>query len=90
MILVGTLSAAVLESVSLPPPQYDYVPESFEVRHVPMNQIRDFCGTHAAGCAAVKEHKCFIILPPRELFSAAAYERVLRHEYGHCNGWDHE
>lgn len=76
----------MLAGLAMPPPEYDHTP-----RHRPPiiefapELINAACGAsyHIAGCFI--RGKVFL----RTDLTPKARAKVLRHEYGHANGWEH-
>jgi len=78
---------ALVMSLPLPPPQYDHAPtKPYSVEYVSEAYMReqDCKGYRLFGCTCLDSY----ILLHEDLTPEAA-ERVLRHELGHVNGWEH-
>lgn len=46
-------------------------------------------GSAVEACAIGGPAQCILIMPQRSSITAAKYDRLYRHEVGHCNGWRH-
>ena len=75
----------------MPPKIYDHPPiNPVIVRVINHNAIEAYCGQQdekiILACYAPVSNKIFI----RDDLTVEAFKKVLRHEYGHVNGWDHD
>lgn len=78
--------------VPQPPAQYDRLPLNFIIQKVPIELIRFRCKLETAvGCAVQskllisgKPVPCLILVPEE---AHHMIDQILRHEFGHCNGW---
>lgn len=83
-------------SVELPPPEFDHEYPNMIVEFAPAQEVAQRCSGTAAACVWLKPNfkndKCFVLLPTvgRSGVSAKTQELLLRHEQGHCNGWEHK
>lgn len=77
--------------IHMPPRMYDHYPtEPFTVEFWPQGDLRILCrNKYPPGLqiACTREDRIIIV---RDDLSPAAVQLVLRHEYGHLNGWLHE
>ena len=92
------LSALILAQLALPSAEFDHPAENMIVRHHSPTQVERRCRVHwpqhrgqIVGCALLvrNERICIVYLPHEASVGPAAYERIYRHERGHCNGWRH-
>lgn len=80
----------LVAGLAMPPARYDHHPK------IPVKIVRvdtsKLCpkrpGMRVIGCATVKDGVCWILVTRKRL-PKALYRRLIRHEYGHCNGWRH-
>lgn len=87
-IVSFSLTAPANAVSGLPPARFDYVPRVKPIiMRLPANEIGTYCRPRAVGCATnvlAGPHKgrclVYIAIGPSE-------DLILRHEYGHCNGW---
>lgn len=82
------MTLLMVASLALPPPAFDHVPgRSVTVTDLPAQLIEALCPDDGivVGCAFTGVGKVFI----RDDLTDAARSHVLRHEYGHINGWTH-
>lgn len=79
----------MIASLSMPPERYDHPPRTaVPVVSVDPALIEGFCPIEngmVLGCYREASGKIFI----RDDLTAKARAKVLRHEYGHVNGWKH-
>lgn len=82
------ITLAMLATLSVPPRQYDHYPSRpFEIVEVLDNRLLDaLCPRRERlTVACTMGRKIYV----RNDLTAAALRRVVRHEYGHLNGWRH-
>ena len=82
-----------------PPPEYDFpYPGKMIIRALPQPQVVKECGRISKGhLTALDRRGCSKILSPNvclvvivdKTYKRATPKAVLRHEQGHCNGWEH-
>jgi hypothetical protein len=80
------VTLAMLAGLAMPPPEYDYTPNPRpEVVEFGPDLISQACGVpfRVAGCFI--RGKVFLL----STLTPDARALVLRHEYGHANGWRH-
>jgi Zn-dependent peptidase ImmA (M78 family) len=88
-LLVFTAQAAAFD-VPMPPKRFDHFPtEPFEVRYNDPELQRLKCGVAEGyeGYACTFYELRYIII--RNDLSPRLTKLILRHEYGHLNGWSH-
>jgi hypothetical protein len=85
-------AAVILASIELPPPRYDYEPPWYRMPEIidsDSDVIFDECGG-APGVLILScisdDNKTIWILDD---LSQKVRAHVLRHEFGHANGWNH-
>ncbi len=101
-LVAGTASAGYM--AHLPPSQYDHPADNMRVWQYSPDKVNDLCKrlvTHADNpyrssggetlyaCAIGGPAQCILIMPQRSSITAVSYDRLYRHERGHCNGWHH-
>lgn len=93
------ITLAMIAALEMPPKQYDYPPRREVVVHVASPSVVDeACGKSLEVLLRRLEGKPVTILGcwdgkviyVRNDLTAKARAKVLRHEYGHVNGWVHE
>lgn len=89
-----------------PPAQYDRpFSGDLSVTKVPVGQVDEACvalytrhgkaawrwqvGANQHGCTILSGNRCEVIIPRGNIMRATP-AAVLRHELGHCNGWQHD
>lgn len=85
-------------SVELPPHEFDREYPNMVVEFAPADDVSQRCKNQgkAAACVWLKPNfnsdKCFVLLPTvgRGGVSLKTQQLLLRHEQGHCNGWEHK
>lgn len=97
-------TALAVYTPDLPPLRFDRPAENMRVWHYAPAKVNDLCGrlaTHANnpqrvagggtfyGCAIGGPTQCILIVPQRSSITSVSYDRLYRHERGHCNGWSH-
>lgn len=78
---------SALLMVPVPPVEYDrpYTGDLLVI-HLGLSDLRVACANRRAlACAVPRGDQCSVILPA--WIEGPAYDRVRRHEIGHCNGW---
>lgn len=79
--------------VPQPPARYDRLPDNYRVKHVKIMALRFTCrNMEAVGCAvhspllvAGKLTPCIVLVPSDAYLHLT--DQIIRHEFGHCNGW---
>lgn len=81
------ITLAMLAGLVMPPKPYDHVPKHMPpiIEFAP-ELINAACGAHNEIASCFIRGKIFI----RTDMTAKARAKVLRHEYGHANGWEHD
>lgn len=76
----------LLASGYFPPPEFDYKPsaEVHVIEGTP-EQVRHWCPEHGVACIYEANDAVCVIIFNKEYEWARSM--ILRHEYGHCNGW---
>ena len=90
--LAAFLNGISPSDIPLPPERYDYIPKrAIEIEFTPFWGIKLTCKrtgkrymkTKVLGCYPLGSDKIYVVKGmPRKL-----ERRVIRHEYGHVNGW---
>ena len=89
-MLLAALSGAIMQHVAPPPRRYDYEPTNMVVEEMTPAKAQRWCGhSKRVACAMPLEKGCLGVMPARRFLTGDAYERLIRHERGHCNGWRH-
>ena len=81
------VTLAMLANLIMPPPEYDYTPKYIPpITEFSESMIGPACGVNfrIAGCYI--RGKIFLL----DNMTPEARQKVLRHEYGHVNGWKHK
>ena len=68
------------------------------VVHMHPVEVNKFCwkivptavGDYIFACSDWRGAKCMVYMPLKKLITDEAYKILLRHETGHCNGWQHD
>jgi hypothetical protein len=78
----------------LPPPEYDrpYAGVLTVMVYDTVREVQEVCGGPAVACAVPMGGRCHIHIPRDYLIEDlySTYDKVMRHEIAHCNGWRHE
>lgn len=83
------ITLAMIAALEMPPKQFDYPPRaSFEVVEIAPNLIRAACRGAARELVLLGCWDGLRIFIRTDL-TPKARAKVLRHEYGHVNGWVH-
>lgn len=86
------ITLAMIAALAMPPAQFDHAPactpEIVEVS--PSNMKMIVALTHTPDDKLLLGSAAGCVIWLREDLSPAARKRVLRHEYGHLNGWHHQ
>jgi len=83
---LAAVALVMLTELAMPPPAYDHVPSPRPpIVEFEPELINAACGVSydIAGCFI--RGKVFL----RDDLTPKARAKVLRHEYGHANGWEH-
>jgi hypothetical protein len=83
------LFAVLIAVITLPPAQYDYIPQGIRTFLVPARAADIFCRAisatphegHHLGCM-LSDNPCIVVVG-----NVTEWSIILRHEAGHCNGW---
>ena len=85
------ITLAMIAMLLMPPKQFDHYPtRNFITYTIPANLEETLCGrglesTRTALACVFEGSKIYI----RDDLTPAARAKVLKHEYGHINGWKH-
>ena len=83
------VTIAMLAALAMPPPEYDHKPQvAVEIVEYDPQLLRAACNDWRQNIL----FGCFIAgqIRIRNDMTPAARAKVLRHEYGHVNGWSHD
>jgi hypothetical protein len=98
------VSVQAAEPVQAPPAAFIHEAANMRIWHYAPAKVDDLCRrlvTHSRNpyrssgsgtfhaCAIGGQAQCILIMPTRSAVTSASYDRLLRHERAHCNGWSH-
>jgi len=70
----------------LPPSEYDHEYDGFlQLEIVSPESVKFWCGQQAIACSMAFDKTCVVYLPDK---STIPRDILMRHELGHCNGWE--